>query len=101
MEFSVLCSVSDDNIYNAFGSIFGMYGNNVVEKIECDGDNKKIYMSEPVYNESIQDEIYDDFNKGDGRLTFRLWESNRWIYEDPTGEEFGEGIHFKVKIGDT
>ena len=92
MNLSVLSSVSDDDIYSAFGSIFGKYGNNVVERIKCNGMKKIVHISEPIYIASLVDDIHEDF-KISGVLTFHLWED--WVYED---EEFEEGKSFKVYL---
>ena len=103
-SFCVLRSVSDDDIYNAFGSIFGIYGDDVVEKIEYDGMKKIVHIYHKTYenynaSNSSEYNVYHEFDNIK-IVMFTLWwmddnGKEHWCYGDGTiGPRFS--IHGKT-----
>ena len=91
-------TVSDEDIYRAFGQFFG---NNAVERIDY-GNKKTVHISSIYSGPEHEDlEGFDEDLEEEKVVTFCLWgvhsEGEWWIYQS-VGEDCGDKTHFDCKL---
>ena len=89
-------TVRDEDIRESLEQLFSDVGNNVVDRIEVVGDQKRIHLSDPVYEASIASP--DDFFKFFGFhaiLQCGIYEGN-WVIGFP--EDFAETRYFNLSL---